>query len=61
MLPAGTRYYQYLIALDGATLIAATYGSSDYARNKRVLDAMMATLEFTSDGSSQPAKPPPKR
>ncbi|MGF1496529.1 MAG: S-layer homology domain-containing protein [Elainellaceae cyanobacterium] len=50
LLPEGMRFYQYAINLEGdRTFIATTYDVSDnqYERNKRVLDQMISSLDFT--------------
>lgn len=49
LLPQGRRAYQYVIDLDGASLILATHDIGDlpYAEKRRVLDAMVGTLRFT--------------
>ncbi len=49
LLPDGTRVYRYAIDLDGRTVIASTLDVAglDYAANKRLLDAMVASLELS--------------
>lgn len=46
--PAGVRGYQYLVDLDGETIIMSTYevDGLDYARNRAVLDAIAPTLRI---------------
>ncbi len=46
LLPAGVRGYQYLVDLDGETLVASTYDVEglDFERNRSVLDRMAETL-----------------
>lgn len=46
--PPGIGSYEYFVDLGGATLIAVTYdaGGMPFERKRRVLDAMMSTLEF---------------
>lgn len=48
LLPAGVRSTQYLVAVDGETLMLETveFEGLDYERNRRVLDAMAQTLEI---------------
>ena len=52
LVPEGEVSYGYVVDLDDRVLLAHTYsvGDTDYERDKRVLDRMMAELEFTSDG-----------
>lgn len=47
LLPAGVRSLEYLVDLDGETLVAATrsHGGLAFERNGEVLQEMMATLE----------------
>lgn len=48
LLPAGVRSLEYLVDLDGETLVAATrsQGRLDFERNGEVLQEMVATLEL---------------
>ena len=48
LLPAGVRSLEYLVDLDGETLVAATRSQSglDFERNGEVLQEMVATLEL---------------
>jgi hypothetical protein len=48
MLPAGIRSYEYVVDLDGASLILATYelGDLPFARKRQVLDEMARSLRF---------------
>lgn len=48
LLPAGVRSLEYLVDLDGETLVAATrsHDELDFERNSAVLRAMAATLEL---------------
>ena len=52
---AGIRSYQYFVDLGDTTLIATTYGSGSLPleRKRRILDAMMATLDFRQPGSPE--------
>lgn len=48
-LPAGTRVYEYLVALDdGEVLQAATHSArvGDYREHREVLDRMLQTVQF---------------
>lgn len=47
LLPAGVRSLEYLVDLDGETLVAATrsHGGLAFERNGEVLQEMVATLE----------------
>lgn len=47
LLPAGVRSLEYLVDLDGETLVAVTRSQSglDFERNGEVLQQMVATLE----------------
>lgn len=51
--PAGSRSYRCAVDLDGETLIAVTHeeGEPAFETAKRVLDAMIRTLEFTGQAS----------
>ena len=63
LLPDGTPTLRYLIDLDDATLVAATYGveGTDHDRNRKVLDAMVPTLVVRSgdqcSAAGLPAEP----
>ena len=48
LLPAGVRSLEYLVDLDGETLVAATRSQRglDFERNGEVLQEMVATLEL---------------
>ena len=48
LLPAGRRSYQYLVKLDGDTLIATADGRDDrdFDANRELLDEMMRSLEL---------------
>jgi len=48
LLPAGVRSLEYLVDLEGETLVAATrsQGGLDFERNGEVLQEMVATLEL---------------
>ncbi len=48
LLPEGTRTYQYLVDVDGETLVLATHDLDDhhFAQAREVLDDMAATLEL---------------
>lgn len=48
LLPEGRRSYQYLVKLDGDTLIATADGRDDRAfeANREILDEMMRSLEL---------------
>ncbi len=48
LLPEGRRSYQYLVNLDGQTLIATADGRDDrdFDANRELLDEMMRTLEL---------------
>ena len=48
LLPEGRRSYEYLVDLDGETLIASTLdgGGRDFAANRERLDEMMRSLEL---------------
>lgn len=48
LLPEGRRSYQYLVKLDGDTLIATADGRDDrdFAANREILDEMMGSLEL---------------
>jgi len=48
LLPAGVRGLEYLVDLDGETLVAATrsQGGLDFERNGELLQEMVATLEL---------------
>lgn len=48
LLPAGVRSLEYLVDLDGETLVAATrsHGGLTFERNGEVLQEMVATLEL---------------
>lgn len=65
LLEPGTRGYRYLIDLGdpepiaaASTLVAVVYdaGETDFDRKRQVLDAMMASLEFTGAGSVRGAR-----
>lgn len=47
LIPQGMATYQYLVDIDGSTLIAATYGAGDLAFSDKmaVLDQMMTTFD----------------
>ena len=49
---AGIRSYQYFVDLGDTTLIATTYGAGSLPleRKRRILDAMMAMLDFREPG-----------
>lgn len=49
---AGIGFYQYVVDLGDTTLLAVTYdaGPVEYERKRRVLDAMMASLDFRQPG-----------
>jgi hypothetical protein len=49
LVPEGETRYGYAIDLDGRTLFASTYtvGETDYARDKRVLDRTVESLDVT--------------
>ncbi len=63
LVPSGTPSLRYLVDLDGATLVTATYGlpGSDHIRNREVLEAMMASLELKEEApcSAGGVTPPP--
>lgn len=48
LLPEGRRSYEYLVDLDGETLIASTLdgGGRDFGANREQLDEMMRSLEL---------------
>jgi hypothetical protein len=48
LLDAGTRSYRYYVDLDGDTLIAETHDveGTDFERNRRILDDMMAQVRI---------------
>lgn len=48
----GLRSYHYFIDLGAMTMVATTHGVGDmpFDRKRRILDAMMATLEFHEPG-----------
>ena len=50
LVPEGETSYGYAVDLDGRTLFARTYtvGETDYERDKRVLDRMVASLELAA-------------
>ncbi|MPZ98957.1 MAG: hypothetical protein GEU80_06375 [Dehalococcoidia bacterium] len=50
--PSSLREYRYVIATGGGALMAVAYGlpDADYEQNRRVLDAMVQTLELRSPG-----------
>ena len=52
---AGIRSYQYVVDLGDTTLIATTYGAGSLPleRKRRILDAMMTTLDFRQPGSPE--------
>jgi hypothetical protein len=58
LLDAGIRSYGYVIDLDGQVLIIATYasGAEPYERKKRVVDAMVATLQISVPSSGMTAQ-----
>ncbi len=49
ILPKGVRSYKYLIDFKDKTLIVVTYQvkSQNYQRNKKVLDKMVESIEFS--------------
>lgn len=49
LLPEGRRSYQYLVKLDGDTLVATADGRDDrdFDANREILDEMMRSLELT--------------
>ena len=53
LLPAGVRGYQYLVDLDGETMILSTYdvGDLDFERNRDVLDRMAEALRLSDDAA----------
>jgi hypothetical protein len=48
LLPPDTRFYQYVVDLDGRTLIAVTHDlpGHDFGENREILDEMMETVEI---------------
>jgi hypothetical protein len=48
----GIRTYEYFVDLGDTTLVAATYdaGTLPFERKRRILDAMIATLDFRAPG-----------
>lgn len=51
LLPDGMLIYRYTIDLEDGVLIASTYGVGDpdeFRQEQRILDQMMASLEFTT-------------
>ena len=48
LLPEGRRSYQYLVKLDGDTLVATADGREDrdFEAHREILDEMMRSLEL---------------
>lgn len=62
LVPAGTRVYRWTIEVDADTvMVATTYdvGDVDHQLEKRVLDAMMRTLDVDASATAMPTEGSP--